>query len=366
MMCRCTVVVVVLMLLASCRNESPPGPPPQPPLPKDPRTYTWTVDTLWHPESFQTAMMRIWGSSPNNVYLVGHNDVGKRKMYRFNGQQWSVVPITQNEGGPILRPSPFDVFGFSASDIYAVGTRYWENPNPPPFAIDSSLIIHFNGVQWTEIPTNARGLWCIGGNSSGVAYAAGYGTVGFYLVAGTHHPDTIPIPHPANANFGVNTLAVTPAGGVYANGSWTLGFEERYYFLHRSSGGLWTILDTAVIQPDHVEIKWGYNKLWYSTWRYLYSVHGGGAFSWNGSTWDRIFDGYNGVALSDIKGRSATDLFVCGHFGLLFHFDGRDWHQFQQFANYDLVLTGLLVFDSEVFVVGTDAGGSRSFILHGK
>ncbi len=41
---------------------------------KDPRTYTWTADTLEYPHSAQTLMYRIWGSSFKDVYVVGHND----------------------------------------------------------------------------------------------------------------------------------------------------------------------------------------------------------------------------------------------------------------------------------------------------
>jgi hypothetical protein len=70
-------------------EKSPTGPEPV----KDPRTYTWTIDTLAYPGSFQTAMYDIWGNSPNDVYVVGHNDRAFRKMFHYDGSQWRPVDL---------------------------------------------------------------------------------------------------------------------------------------------------------------------------------------------------------------------------------------------------------------------------------
>ncbi len=188
----CLFPIVLAGLAAEgCKKDTTVAPPPKQ-EPKDPRTYTWTIDTLQHPESFQTMMMRIWGSDPKNVYVVGHNDVGKRKMYHYNGERWEVVPLTQNEGGPIERPNLSDIFGFGPSNIYAVGDRPIANPNPPPNTIFASLIIRFDGAQWRDIPTSGLFLQAIAGNSSGLAYAAGGGNVGFVITGSMVTPDTIP------------------------------------------------------------------------------------------------------------------------------------------------------------------------------
>lgn len=359
----CLFPIVLAGLAAEgCKKDTTVAPPPKQ-EPKDPRTYTWTIDTLQHPESFQTMMMRIWGSDPKNVYVVGHNDVGKRKMYHYNGERWEVVPLTQNEGGPIERPNLSDIFGFGPSNIYAVGDRPIANPNPPPNTIFASLIIRFDGAQWRDIPTSGLFLQAIAGNSSGLAYAAGGGNVGFVITGSMVTPDTIPNTSSGSAVFQVNTVAVTSTGEVYANGTTRDNFSSKFHFLYRPSSGEWRILDSAIIQPGLVENKWGYAKFWYSTWARLYSVYGG-VFTWNGSAWNKILD--SETALSDVKGRSDNDLFVCGHFGLLYHFNGHDWFQFQQFANPDLVLTALLVFQDDIFLLGHQAGGYRTLIFHGK
>jgi hypothetical protein len=47
---------------------------------KDPRTYSWTADTLGYPGAYQTLMTDIWGSSHNDVYVVGHSSMGGQEV----------------------------------------------------------------------------------------------------------------------------------------------------------------------------------------------------------------------------------------------------------------------------------------------
>ncbi|MGH2567772.1 MAG: hypothetical protein ACRDGA_05490, partial [Bacteroidota bacterium] len=91
---------------------------------KDPRSYTWTIDTLAYPGSFQTAMRDIWGSSPTNVYVVGHNSDGFGKMFHFDGQEWKPVGLNPIEGGTIEGPIDLSaIHGFSRDNIWVVGQR---------------------------------------------------------------------------------------------------------------------------------------------------------------------------------------------------------------------------------------------------
>ncbi len=139
--------LLFLLLIIACK-ETPPEPSP---TAKDPRMYAWTVDTLKYPGTFQTFMQDIWGTSPNNVYAVGGTDIGKGIMFHFDGQRWEPLRLVTTEGGTI--PVGIDlhaIHGFSAINIFAVGERYYYDPLTQQFS-DSSLIIHYNGTQWSEV-----------------------------------------------------------------------------------------------------------------------------------------------------------------------------------------------------------------------
>ncbi|MFQ5631413.1 MAG: hypothetical protein ACE5I1_21785, partial [bacterium] len=96
---RITLIVMLLLTVAlfwhgiGCK-KNPVAPP-------DPRHLTWTVDTLRYPDSFQTLMYGIWGSSPNDVYAVGHTNVVRGNMYHYNGKSWQDVLLASGWGGNI-------------------------------------------------------------------------------------------------------------------------------------------------------------------------------------------------------------------------------------------------------------------------
>ncbi|MBM4172679.1 MAG: hypothetical protein FJ214_12475, partial [Ignavibacteria bacterium] len=63
------ITITALIFTNSCNSPTEPEP-----IYKDPLTMTWTVDTLEYPDAFQTTLSSIWGSSPNDVYAVGHSE----------------------------------------------------------------------------------------------------------------------------------------------------------------------------------------------------------------------------------------------------------------------------------------------------
>lgn len=135
--------VLFSSLLALTCEKSPTGPDSF----KDPRTYTWTIDTLAYPETFQRIMQSVWASSVNDVYVAGYTDGARGKMYHYDGKSWMPVKLHVLEGGPFSNIRSFgELFGFSSGDNYTAGSKV----GPASSFEDSSLIIHFDGVRWTE------------------------------------------------------------------------------------------------------------------------------------------------------------------------------------------------------------------------
>lgn len=106
----------------------------------------------------------------NNVWAVGGTSKGTL-IEHWNGSQWSVVasPSVGADGGHLSA-----VAAVSASDIWAVGSYFTGAPNQ----LDRTLIVHWNGSQWSVVPStnpatfsdnlngltvvSARNIWTVG------------------------------------------------------------------------------------------------------------------------------------------------------------------------------------------------------------
>ena len=345
--------------------------PVGPKLPIEPRELVWEVDTLYAVEfgepTLQTAMGAIWASSPNNVYIVGHNTAlgglngsESGKGYHFDGERWENLPL---RGRKTLN----DITGFSPNNIIAAGERRHENPDPPPTSISTPLIMNYDGSQWTEqsIEAGIR-INTITGTSLSNVWAGGGEYVWRY--DGTSWRELkIPIQIPDRAGGpGVNGLAIHPN----TNDLYILCrivesdiVRTTRYFL-KYSNGEFVVIDSAVTQSSIIEIKWGYRDLWFSPTGNLYSA-GHGVFLWNGMDWERIFDRETG--LTSIYGTHDSNIFVVGNFGKVYHFNGIEWYSFDEFRDDNVLYTDVWTDGESVFVVGyTLSYPMKTIVLRGK
>jgi hypothetical protein len=359
------LIIQFSLLNFHCKKPTPPEVDDTPKPGK--RDYTWTIDTLAYPGSFQTLMRDIWASSPTNVYVVGHNDQNMGHMFHYNGTKWSTVKLTWSDGGPL--PGAIDlsaIYGFGPNDIYAVGERIYDNPTPPPNFLDSSLIIHYDGVKWKEIHINrGRFLVDISGSSISNIWAVGWEKYSIYHYDGfLWQRDSINLNTQPSEFFQIYSISVFSDYELYALANTHVNelAKDIYYFLKFSNGG-WVVIDSAVVEPGRVENKWGYSKIWKSPWGTLYSI-GAGVFRWNGTGWTKVFD--SEITLEGIFGTSEKNIFVVGHFGKVLHFNGNDWYQYPEFLSTGYIFRDVWTDSDEVFLLGISSTEFKTYILHGK
>ncbi len=82
----------------------------------------------------------IYGSDQDNVWMGGNDG----KLYHFDGNAWSLSYKFNPEG--FENAEITDVWGTSASDIYAIGNLF---PEGESFLV--SFILHYNGNSWEEL-----------------------------------------------------------------------------------------------------------------------------------------------------------------------------------------------------------------------
>lgn len=328
---------------------------------KDPRTYTWRIDTLVYPGSFQTLMRSIWGSSPKDVYVVGHNSSpGPGTMFRFDGKSWNTTGFHAAEGGTISGAiSLHSMYGFGPDNIFAVGDHIAHNPDPPPNFLSTSLIIHYDGTQWIEYKvddgdmlltvwgTSVMNVWA--GGAKGTLYKYDGSSWDRFIM-----PDTISI-------RSINGLS---EDDVYAI-AYKLGpVGLNTFFLYHWDGVEWSLEETFT-ESVTVDDPFGKRKI-VSISGTLYSA-GNGIFRKTSSGWERMF-GDRFTGFQSVCGISPDNFFAVGNYGLVYHFNGSNWYQFSQFVSNDIHFRDCWTDGREVFIVGFGGGEieDKSFVLHGK
>jgi hypothetical protein len=345
----------VIAVFVSCKKDTPPEPPGGTKPGK--REYVWTVDTIAYPGSFQTTMRDIWASSPTNVYVVGHNERGYGKMFHFDGNSWQPVRLVTAEGG--LIPGPIDlsaIHGFGANDIYAVGQRFQTNPNPPPNFLDSSLIIHFDGSQWSEeqLPRRGRQLIGVRGLNTSTIWAGGtYGALYKRDGSGWRSLDS-------DTLFWFRDFA-QDGTEAYALAYYVppLGGSLTRFLLHWTDPH-WEVVDSFSTYQGFT-VPFGESAL-SNIGGKLYSG-GLGVFRKEGTAWVRTLDSFPENIIG-LYGTRPEHIFAVGTSVSIYHFNGTDWHKYSEFVNVGTGCRSVWCTENEVFVVTED--GNRTFVYHGK
>ena len=355
------VVLILLLLHLSCEDKGT-----EPIVVKNPRNYSWSVDTFYFPYIQQTMLTTVWGSSSQNVYVTGSTSGGGAPLaYRFDGSKWNSV-ILPGPQGLGVKFEISQIFGLSASDIYAVGVEYFFNPAPPPLYLDSSLVLHFDAASWKQISLPQRGgnLTRIWGVSASNIYVAG-GKALWHFDGSVWTKDTIPRMTSAGSWSGISGLSGSGGGQLFL--TYVYRPEEAeptelYYFVHWTMGS-WSFLDSAIVEPTNVQLRWGYADLWTNPSGIMYSSSYG-IHVWQDQAWSKVYDSQ--VPLNRIWGTDNNNIFAVGNLGTVLNYNGIDWFQFDQFQNQNVLYTGVWTDGKEVFVAGHTVGGAKSIILHGR
>lgn len=111
----------------------------------------WTEAGLSLPDGrVKGSLAQVWGSSANNVYAIGSASDGLYSpsksfplLYHYDGTRWTESSPSLPDGwteGYLM-----GIWGSSANDVYVVGRGVNAAGNSIP------LIYHHNGTGWTEV-----------------------------------------------------------------------------------------------------------------------------------------------------------------------------------------------------------------------
>ncbi len=340
------IIIILLgvgVLLTSCSEEAPTDP-----FIPGKRDYVWSLDTLFYQGNAQTTMQSIYGTSSNNVYVVGHCEVSGGRMWHYNGANWQAVNLSSIRGGLNA------IAGSGASNIWAVGGETFVDSNS--HFVDTTFIIHNNGAGWTKTTGFTRkkaALYCVSVLSPTSVWAAGsMGTI-YRLNGSTWELYEIGWQYFISS---ITTLSPTECYVIGHVSDNVVPLDSSGSFLFRFDGAAWLKVDSVMETPGAPIAHRG--SVVYSRAGTLYSL-GPNVYRRNGANWVKLLDALAGHMYQN----SSSDVFAVGR--SIWHFNGVNWFEFAQFQTnpgdfwYDCYAD-----NGNVFVVGND--NQRTFVLHGK
>jgi hypothetical protein len=323
---------------------------------KDPRTFTWKLDTLDYPNAIQTLMERMHAVNEHNIYVLGHSDLATGDLFHWNGSRWEPVDL-------IWRITPYpgaleleDVFGFSGNDIWIVGAHSRLNPAPPPNFIDSNFIAHFDGTQWRKYPVpRGRKLQSVWGARPNDVWAGGWNIL-LHFDGAAWTQVTVPLSEPDTQLDRLSGLSSTD---IFMSG---FAYGSRFpgstaYFTYHYDGHTWSIVDSAFEAGmfNIAQCIKGIGNIMYGG--------GAGVFRWTGSSWQKLVE--TNSAILGVHGLGEDYIFAVGSEATMFHYNGFLWRKIDSPLPDSFDFTDVWTNGKEVFIL-TRGGNSKSYVLHGK
>ena len=280
---------------AHARSHLTPQPTPTPtPVPGP---VCWNVAALPNIPGYDTELLSVHGSGPNDVWAVGYtseNNARHTLILHWNGSNWSTIPSPNPlpDGNNTINQLN-GVYAIAANDAWAVG--YTVGTNDPY----RTLTLHWNGATWQTVPS-----------------------------------PNLPITRPDIYNA-LSAVSAVSANDVWAVGTSPVSVPSRAVLMHWD-GVTWSLT------PEPAE-----TALWSSTGRTgvtavsaneVWAVGQFSAWRWNGSAWT-VPAGFSGQSLLGIDHGSPNNVWSVGTIGgsaggeggsigpinTAYRFDGASW-----------------------------------------
>ena len=311
-----------LTILSSCKHATEPTT-----LPSEPDTtshdFTWHIDTLGDGSSSQLLDVAIindtsiWATG--EIYLkdsLGQFENEPYGLATWNGSDWSLKKLYYRENGASGRLAFSNIRGLarlSSSEIwFTAGSIFrWDGTSDEVQLIFSRLNFGANEKSIEKIWAASPSLMYAVGNG-GVVMC--YGGASWQLLTGVTSLDLKDV----WGSFDPTTLqtqVLAVAGNHY------VGLDRK--ILSLTGNTVTALSDSGIGQP--------LSGVWFTPNQHYYTV-GSGIFdkknllepSWKGGS-RKITNNYT----NKVRGNHVKDVFVCGAYGEILHYNGVDWRSYQ-------------------------------------
>ncbi|MBU0473100.1 MAG: hypothetical protein KKF62_02925 [Bacteroidetes bacterium] len=312
------------------------------------RDYTWTVDTI---KTFNTPLMKMWGTSATNVWAVGSGSSMDRQIWHYDGTKWATDGIWRG----IL---PWCIYGFAQNDIWIGGSdgdiwHYDGNKWSMSLAYSKELNFKYYNIYFMDIwGENPNDVYAVGLADSS---HTGLGDVRFGLMM--HYNGTewsrVNIEFTEGILMEIRKGSKTSSKYFMRNVIQNPDSTKFYTFDGKKRDKIYSeigAIQTLTIIDN--EILFNFNKGTYSYDNSIFKLVVENPFS---TSWDAVY------------GRNKKDIIWMMDDGLT-HYNGTNFEYILNFENYQfndgvIRLNDGFVFEKEVFFV--THGNSNNYIFHG-
>jgi hypothetical protein len=248
------------------------------------------------------------------VGLVYEGTIARTLIEHWNGTQWSIVP-SPNVGTE--SSYLFKVSAVSANDIWAIGTHNAR-----------TLALHWNGTQWSIVATpnpgtNENYLLDVAAVSANDVWAVGY------YRSGPPYPFQMFIAHwngtawsqvPAPST-GIFSNVLTSVDAISSNDIWAVGYsmeqnapasQTRTLTIHWD-GSSWSVVPSGFFNQLTAVSAVSSSDVWAVGSNELYMI----TMHWNGSSWSEVVTpepANNLIYLNDVVAIASNDVWAVGYY----------------------------------------------------
>ena len=249
---------------------------------------TWEIKRipfLYNGQNFYGPIYAVFEFSDQDIWF------GIGNMIYWNGIQYIPITIPTASWGPNLINK---IWGSSDNDLYIVG--------------NSGSIAHYNGSTWQKIESGTGlNIYDIWGD-----YNADKTSYEIYAVASQYGLGNDRRILRITSN---NSDSLTTNGAASIKGIWFKAADQYY-----------VVGDGIYRKQDIV----------------------------NSADWQKINYGLPQYYIDAVRGNSINDIFMCGDFGEMLHFNGYSWRSYLNSPNGSEILFSLAIRGNKVVTVGID------------
>lgn len=300
---------------SSAKPQPTPSPTASPsPTPAPVPGPGFTTVSSPNPDPSQNRLDAVAVVSATDAWAVGRAGANTLAEH-WNGSQWGVVP-TPNVQGSIFNELK-GVAAVSSTDVWAAGYASLTTNNVV-------LIEHWNGTQWSIVPTPqpaqqgagpalnaiaavaANNVWAVGGSFEPLVPGPGGQAI---LMHWDGQAWTLTAPPPATSSWSSSTRFGVAA--VSSSDVWAVGEFDSFHW----NGSAWSVVSGAPSQmgitaADGTDV-WAVGTVTYCDNESYYCASSPTAFRWNGSQWSSSSPVDSG-SFAGAGAISATDVWAVG------------------------------------------------------